>query len=133
MRITMPCRWLIMLNFVTTLVPFVDITPVHAQSAAETGTAQSNVGASAGGHDRFKSTKPKSGNLDEPARHLRPPDTPGRTPARPDRAEALEERLRRGDMDRPVAQGQISDRLEQFHKGSAERPTGETAAGQSGQ
>jgi len=34
-------------------------------------------------------------------------------------------------MERAIAQGQISDRLEQLHSGSAESATGETASGQS--
>jgi hypothetical protein len=33
-------------------------------------------------------------------------------------------------MDESLAQGQISERLEQFHKGSAEGPIGETTNGQ---
>jgi hypothetical protein len=37
-------------------------------------------------------------------------------------APPLEERLQSGQMEKPVAQGQISDRLEQFYKGSAETP-----------
>jgi len=43
----------------------------------------------------------------------------------------LEERLQRGQMEEAVAQGRVSDRLEQFHKGSAEKSTENTAISQS--
>jgi hypothetical protein len=49
----------------------------------------------------------------------------------PDRAQQqqLEERLRRGEMNRSTPQGEISDRLDQLHEGTAE--PGETPFGQS--
>src|SRR5215831_3072421 len=68
----------------------------------------------AGSH---QSSKPgKSGTAHNPA----PP--PGKPDLRPmPRGQApppLEERLQRGEMEEAVAQGQVSDRLEQFHKAS---------------
>jgi hypothetical protein len=38
-----------------------------------------------------------------------------------ERAKALEERLQSGQMDKPIAQGQISDRLEQFYRRAADK------------
>jgi hypothetical protein len=40
--------------------------------------------------------------------------------ALPDRAQQLEERLRRGEMNRSTPQGEISNRLDQLHEGSAQ-------------
>jgi hypothetical protein len=39
-------------------------------------------------------------------------------PTPPDRSQAVEERLRSGQMDKPVAQGEISERLNQLYSGS---------------
>ena len=64
---------------------------------------------------------------------MRPSDVPDQTTAPSVRARALEERLRRGQMERPIAQSQISDWLEQLHSGSVEHSTGDTAPGQSAQ
>jgi hypothetical protein len=74
--------------------------------------------------------KPRGSYPDGTMRSLRPSDMPGQTLVPNDRTQALEERLRRGQMERPIAQGQISDRLEQLHSGSAERLNGETTPGQ---
>ena len=48
-------------------------------------------------------------------------------PAAPDRTQTVEERLRSGQMEKAIAQGEISDRLNQLYSGS-NRVTGETAA-----
>ena len=39
-------------------------------------------------------------------------------PAPPDRTQVLEERLRSGQMEKPIAQGEVSDRLNQLYSGS---------------
>jgi|SRR6478752_8577176 hypothetical protein len=39
-------------------------------------------------------------------------------PVPPDRAQAVEERLRSGQMEKPIAQGEISERLNQLYSGS---------------
>jgi len=39
-------------------------------------------------------------------------------PAPRDPSQAVEERLRSGQMDKPIAQGEISDRLNQLYSGS---------------
>ena len=39
-------------------------------------------------------------------------------PALPDRTQVLEERLRSGLMEKPIAQGEVSDRLNQLYGGS---------------
>jgi hypothetical protein len=52
---------------------------------------------------------------------------PKQLPVRPDRTQTIEERLRSGQMEKPIAQGEISERLNQLYSGS-NRVTGETAA-----
>jgi hypothetical protein len=80
-----------------------------------------------------KPAKPQGSHSADALRSTRPPYPPGQTTVPGERSRALEERLRRGQMDRPVAQGQVSDRLEQLHSGTTESPTGHTDPGQSGQ
>ena len=77
--------------------------------------------------------KPRGSHPDGTMRSMRPPYIPGQTPIPRERTRALEERLRSGQMEQPIAQGQISNRLEQLHSGSAESSTGDRAIGQSGQ
>ena len=48
-------------------------------------------------------------------------------PMPPDRAQAVEERLRSGQMEKPIAQGEISERLNRLYSGS-NRVTGEPPA-----
>jgi hypothetical protein len=43
---------------------------------------------------------------------------PKQIPVPPDRTRAVEERLRSGQMDKPIAQGEISERLNQLYSGS---------------
>lgn len=50
--------------------------------------------------------------------HAQPPGKPGLRPMPREQRPPLEERLQRGQMDEAVAQGEVSDRLEQFHKAS---------------
>ena len=52
---------------------------------------------------------------------------PKQIPVAPDRTQTVEERLRSGQMEKAIAQGEISDRLNQLYSGS-NRVTGETAA-----
>jgi hypothetical protein len=52
---------------------------------------------------------------------------PKQIPAAPDRTQTVEERLRSGQMEKAIAQGEISDRLNQLYSGS-NSVTGETAA-----
>jgi hypothetical protein len=77
-----------------------------------------------------KPAKPRGSHLDGTMRSTQPPYLPGQTPVPRERTRALEERLRSGQMERPIAQGQISDRLEQLHSGTAEGSSGNTATGQ---
>jgi hypothetical protein len=52
---------------------------------------------------------------------------PKQMPAPRDPSQAVEERLRAGQMEKPIAQGEVSDRLNQLYSGSG-RMAGETSA-----
>ena len=130
MNITMWCRWFVTLSLISLSAVPVSAPPARSQSTAIAGTVGSppdrNQGTPA-------PTKPRGSKPDGSVRSVRPPNMPGQTPVPRERAQALEERLRNGEMEHPIAQGQISDRLEQLHRGSAESATGDTATGQPAQ
>jgi hypothetical protein len=80
-----------------------------------------------------KPPKPRDSHSTDAIRSTRPPYSPSQTTVPGERTRALEERLRSGQMDRPVAQGQVSDRLEQLHRGGTEASTGNMDTGQPAQ
>jgi hypothetical protein len=124
------CRWFVTLSFVSLSAFVVSAPPADSQSLAGSGSLGSRPG---GSHETHTQPKPKGSKPDSGIRSMRPSDTPGQTLVPRDRTEALEERLRNGQMDQPIAQGEISDRLEQLHRGAGESSTGDTATGQSPQ
>lgn len=120
-------RWFITISLISIFAAVAGATPALSQSTAASGSVGSHSGRS---QETPMPAKPRGSYPDGTMRSLRPSDMPEQTLVPNDRAQALEERLRRGQMERPIAQGQISDRLEQLHSGSAERSTGETTPGQ---
>lgn len=130
MKVTMWCRWFVTLSLISLSAVVVSALPAHSQSAAGSGSVGSRPG---GSQETPAPTKPRGSKPDGTMRSMQPPYIPGQTPVPRERAQALEERLRSGQMERPIAQGQISDRLEQLHSGSAESSTSDTATGQPAQ
>ena len=128
MKATTSCRWVNILSLVSILAPVVGAVPAHSQPAAVSGSEGSRPG---GGHEPSRPAKPRGGTPADTMRRMGPSDVPGQIPITRERTQALEERLRRGQMDQAIAQGQISDRLEQFHRGSADGPAGVAVPGQS--
>jgi len=128
MKATTSYSWIITLSLISILSAVVSAMPAHSQSTAATGSVGSHPG---GSQETLLSAKPKGSHPDGTNRSMRPSDIPDQTPAPDVRARALEERLRRGQMERPIAQGEVSDRLEQLHHGSARHSPGETTPGQS--
>ena len=128
MKATTVGKGLIRLSLIGIFAVVAGTIPVHSLSAAATGSVESHPGRS---HETFIPAKPRGSQPDGVMRNSRPSDITDQTPAPNVRARALEERLRSGQMERPIAQGEVSDRLEQLHSGSAGRSTGETDSGQS--
>ena len=113
--------WVVMLSLVS-IIHIAGATLTQSQVIAASGSAGSSSG---GSHETSKPAKPRSPQPADSMKHLF--DRPGHTPTP---QETLEERLRSGQMDRPAAQGEVSDRLEQLHRGSGSL-NGETSSGQS--
>jgi len=130
MKSTTACSWVITLSLMIILSAVVGIVPAHSQSAVAPGSVGSHPG---GSQETFIPPKPSGSHPDGTKRSMRPSDVPDQTTAPNVQARALEERLRRGQVERPIAQSQVSDWLEQLHRGSVERSTGDTVPGQSGQ
>ncbi|HSF67144.1 MAG TPA: hypothetical protein VLA67_06905 [Nitrospiraceae bacterium] len=116
------------LSLISTFVAVVGTAPAHSQSAPAPVSVGSHPGVR---HETPLPTKPRAPRTDGAMRSMRPSEMPGQTTPPNERMRALEERLRSGQMDRPIAQDQVSDRLEQLHSGSAERSTGDTSSRQS--
>ncbi|HLZ36053.1 MAG TPA: hypothetical protein VKP13_18775 [Nitrospira sp.] len=130
MTATMWRRWFIVLSLFNLSAVVLSDPPAQAQFAVGSGSVGSRSG---GSQETPGPIKPKGFKPDGNMRSVRPPDMPGQVPVPHERAQALEERLRNGQMKEPVAQGQISDRLEQLHRGSAESSAGDAATGQTPQ
>ena len=128
MKATTSCCWVLTLSLMSVLCAVVGTIPAHAQPATAPEAVESHPG---GSQETLIPAKPKGSRPDGVMRNRRPLDIPDQTLALNVRARALEERLRRGEMERAIAQGEISNRLEQLHSGSAGGSPGQTAPGQS--
>lgn len=121
-------RRIFTLSLISIFVAVVGIAPAYSQSAAAPGLVGSHPGKS---RETPVPAKPRGSPSDRAMKSMRPSDIPDQTTVPSERMRALEERLRSGQMERPIAQDQVSDRLERFHSGSVERSTGDTTSRQS--
>jgi hypothetical protein len=114
MKTTISCRPISRIVLMAALV--LTALPAYSQSG---GSSAGSGGTSSGGHVGA----PKPGTSQPADQSLqgmeRLSQMPNQTQA--ERAKALEERLQSGQMDKPIAQGQISDRLEQFYRRAADK------------
>ena len=126
MRVTTWCQVVGLFTVMT--LPYVVFNPpsVFSQSSGVAGSGGSSASGSL--KTATKPIGPKAGTH-KPG--TQPSNTPLQTEAPRERTHALEERLRSGQMEQPVAQNQISNRLEQLHGGSAEGATDGSVTGQS--
>ena len=99
---------------------------IATQIEITTASGSEGVSAPSGSQEPGKAAMPRKA---DPNATVRTPSAgkPKQIPVAPDRTQAVEERLRSGQMEKAIAQGEISDRLNQLHSGSNSVP-GETAA-----
>lgn len=116
-------RWIVSLSLF--------LSAVISASAAPIQTAGGAGPPPGGTHESPKRGKPGTTNPADAMRHARPSDKSDLRFMPREQTPPLEERLQRGQMEEAVAQGRVSDRLEQLHKGSAEKRTEDTAISQS--
>ena len=116
MSAPMWCRLIGLLSLLT-FSDFADsLLSIHSQ----TGGAAGSGGLSSGGNQGTP-TKPRGSKAGSSKTDTQPSGMPG---APRDRTQALEERLRGGQLEQPIAQDQISNRLEQLHGRSPNGATG---------
>lgn len=113
MNRTTACRCMITLSLVSMNVP------AHTAASAASSPSGQVLASSAAGEAR----KPSAGGPTDSGRTTPRRTAPGEktreapiTP--PNRAQEVEERVRSGQMDQPIAQGEISERLNQLEAGS---------------
>jgi hypothetical protein len=106
MRMTTACLCIITWILVSVPVP---------ASSQESATLESG---SASASREAKETTPANAKSRRKTGAFPPAGKPRPMPTPPDRSQAVEERLRSGQMDKPIAQGEISDRLNQLYSGS---------------
>ena len=101
-----------------------------ATAGAATAGHKAETGASQAGrsHEPSKAVPKNPEKADSPDIGSPVPAQPSPPPS--NKTQIVEERVRRGDLDEANAQGQISDRLDQFYQGS-ERLPGRQPAGPS--
>jgi hypothetical protein len=128
MNATTSFRLVLTLSLIGTFVAVVGPSAAFSESVAAPGSVGSHPGKT---QQTPTPAKPRGSPSDRARQSMRPSDIPGQTTVPSEQLRALEERLRSGQMERPIAQDQVSDRLEQLHSGSAERSTGDTTSRQS--
>jgi hypothetical protein len=116
MNATMASQCIITLSLISIGLP----TQAQATAASAPGSADS---APRETHEKRRPAAPGTANL----RGTPPAGKPMQVPVPPNRAQEVEERVRSGQMEPPIAQDKISEQLEQLHSGSNNLP-GETAS-----
>lgn len=115
MNVTRACQWIITLSLIG--------IGVTTQPAAAALGSETQPSASARSHEPRKPSTPEPASRDRAGK-------PKDAPAPPSPAQQVEERVRSGQMEQPIAQGAISERLNQLEGGSNRLPD-QTAAGHS--
>lgn len=88
-----------------------------APASSQEGTTLESGSAPRASRDASETT-PANAKPRRKTEAMPPAGKPRPMPTPPDRSQAVEERLRSGQMEKPVAQGEISERLNQLYSGS---------------
>ena len=107
-------------------VSIVSIAP-PTQSQITAALGSNDGSASSGSQESGRPATPQKADPNATVRGAPLAGKPRQIPAPPIQSQAVEEQLRSGQMEKPVAQGEISELLNQLYSGS-NRLAGETAA-----
>src|SRR5207249_11297380 len=113
MNATTACQCIISLSLVTIGVP---------TQASATGASGAQASASSGTPEERKPGTPGTANPNGTTRGTTSTGKTREAPMPPNRAQEVEERVRSGQMEQPIAQGEISERLNQLESGSKSLP-----------
>ena len=111
MKTTTACQCLITLSLLSIGAP------TQAATAAISGSGV-QASASSGAPETRKPVSPGTATPKGTTRGMTPTGKIREAPVPPDRAQEVEERVRSGQMEQPIAQGEISERLNQLESGS---------------
>ena len=111
MKTTTACQCLITLSLLSIGAP------TQAAAAAISGSGV-QASASSGAPETRKPVSPGTATPKGTTRGMTPTGKIMEAPVPPDRAQEVEERVRSGQMEQPVAQGEISERLNRLESGS---------------
>jgi hypothetical protein len=118
MNATTACHCIITLSLVSVGLPS-SITATAAVGSGDQASASSTT------PEVRKPGAPGTTNPPGTARGTTPAGKTREAPMPPNRVQEVEERVRSGQMDQPIAQGEISERLNQLGSGSkSPSPTG---------
>ena len=106
MKVTTACQCIITFSLVG--------IPIAVQGPA---AAASGSGTQASAPEERKPSPPGAASPNAQARGAAPTGKPVQPRMRPNPAQEVEERVRSGQMDQPIAQGAISERLNQLQSG----------------
>lgn len=110
MNFTTACQCIVTLSLVGIAAP------TQPPSAA----SESNVhSVTSGSHEARNPSPPDATHRNGPMSAAPPVAKPKEAPAPPNPAQQVEERVRSGQMEQPIAQGAISERLNQLEGGSS--------------
>ena len=122
MNVIRACQCVISLSLVGAAVP------THIQATTASGSDAATAAPNT--PEATKAPTPGTANPSGTTRGVTPAGKLRQGPMPPDRAREVEERVRSGQMEQPIAQGEISERLNQLQSGSPHLAD-ETATGSS--
>lgn len=122
MNVIRACQCIITLSLVGVGMP--------TEAPAATASGSDVQPASSRNHDARKPAMPEAANRDGTTSGTPRAGKPKEAPTPPNPAQQIEERVRSGQMEQPIAQGAISERLNQLESGSNSLPD-QTATTQS--
>ena len=100
-----------------TTVSLISLTiPAHSQTNAASRSEGGSV--SNGSRETERPAMPRKADSNVTRGGMSSAGKPKQIPAPLDRSQVVEERLRSGQMEKPIAQGEVSDRLNQLYSGS---------------
>jgi|SRR5262245_19507606 len=128
MNATTSFRLVLTLSLIGTFVAVVGPTPAYSESVAAPGSVGSHPGKT---QQTPTTAKPRGSPSERTMRSMGLPEIPGQPTVPSEKLRALEERVQRGQMERAIAQDQVSDWLEQLHSRPEQRSTGDSTSQQS--
>ena len=128
MNATTSFRLVLTLSLIGTFVAVLGPSAAYSESVAAPGSVGSQPGKT---QQTPTPAKPRGSPSERTMRSMGLPEVPGQPAVPNEKLRALEERLQSGQMERAIAQDQVSDWLEQLHSRPEQRSAGDSTSQQS--